>query len=151
MHIRSATCESAREFVSLQLDGELSRLERAILSRHLDRCASCAESARRTTVVAELLRSAQLEDIRLPTDAYRRHRHLRRMLVGVAATGVAVVGGALLGISVVGREHSRFVPSAQLRTSGNVSGRFDWAAGVPRSPQVVQFVPGGRFTFDRLS
>ena len=44
----SLSCDRAREWASLRLDGELSQLEGAMLASHVDRCAECR------TVVAEI-------------------------------------------------------------------------------------------------
>jgi anti-sigma factor RsiW len=148
MQLVSARCESARRLVSLDLDGELSRFERAMLGRHLRRCADCAECARRTVAITQLLRSVPLEEIRLPTDAYRRpHRRGRALAMGTA-TFAAVLVGALFSVRSAGNEPARLLASPRLPAVENFSeGRFDWPAGLPRNAHIVQFVPGGRFTF----
>jgi anti-sigma factor RsiW len=152
MQLLSARCESARRLVSLDLDGELSRFERAMLGRHLRRCADCAEYARRTVAMTELLRSVPLQEIRLPTDAYhRRYRRGRALAVGTA-TFAAVLVGALFSVDSAGNQRTRLLASPRLPAVVNFSeGRFDWPAGVPRNAHIVQFVPGGRFTFSTSS
>ena len=40
---RTNACERAMQWISLELDGELSQLERAALGRHIDGCARCRE------------------------------------------------------------------------------------------------------------
>ncbi len=55
---RTTACERARQWLSLELDDELSELERAALHRHLARCGRC--SAIRTEIAGftQLIRAA---------------------------------------------------------------------------------------------
>ena len=39
----NGNCERAREWASLELDGELSTFERALLDAHLEGCRTCTE------------------------------------------------------------------------------------------------------------
>jgi anti-sigma factor RsiW len=83
----SLVCRRVREQVSLQLDNELSELERRMLDAHLARCADCAayaDDVRRFTVE---LREAPLVALRRPVVvAARRGRYVAaRMQIGVAA------------------------------------------------------------------
>jgi predicted anti-sigma-YlaC factor YlaD len=149
MEIRPAKCERAAQFVSLDLDGELSRFERAILTSHLRRCPSCAEHAQRVAEVTTLVRATPLEQIRLSSlpQGRRRIRHAAPTAMAAAAVAMAALWLGLLnaGTPAHTAQHVRKLPVV----AGNAADdRFDWAAGVPRGPQIVQFVPGGRFTFD---
>lgn len=147
MNVRPANCERAAQLVSLDLDDHLSYLERASLARHLRRCAACREQATRTTEATRMLRAAPLEPIRVELPTRARPRRLARRPAALAAVSVAALC-AWLGVAP-GRGHapprSGGIAATAVRASPN--DRFDWPAGVPRSPQVVQFVPGGRFTF----
>jgi predicted anti-sigma-YlaC factor YlaD len=150
MKVRSADCERARRFASLELDGELSRFERASLRRHLARCAACAERARSVAAVTRLLRSAPLVPFSLDE---RMWSHRRRSTLPAAAVAFAAVAAALaaawFGLSSGGNAQSGFVPNSAARISVPPAGdRFDWAAGPPRGAQVVQFIPGGLYTFN---
>jgi predicted anti-sigma-YlaC factor YlaD len=55
---RTTACERAAQWVSLDLDGELSRLESAALARHLRRCESCRASSAELGAITSLLREA---------------------------------------------------------------------------------------------
>ena len=52
------TCDRAREWSSLRLDGELSELESALLEAHLKHCTACAAFAVAAEAVALQLRCA---------------------------------------------------------------------------------------------
>jgi predicted anti-sigma-YlaC factor YlaD len=110
-------CARAREWVSLQLDAELSTLETALLDAHLARCAHCCAYARDVTALTERLRAEPLEQpaaVELP----RRRRRARvrparlasTVLAGAAAAAVAVAIGATSG-SFSG-QHGPFVVDA---------------------------------------
>jgi predicted anti-sigma-YlaC factor YlaD len=103
---RHAGCEQARAWASVELDGELSQLERELLAAHLRDCAACASFARRTWALTHLVRAAPLEtpqrrlDV-LPVEPPRRRRRAAALQVAVAATlavfaaGVGVLVGSL--------------------------------------------------------
>ena len=103
MSIRPFACERAREWVSLQLDGELSELERTLMRAHLDRCADCqAFSADLSSLTMEL-RTAPLELLLRPVVVPRSPRRVVVRALRVAApmaAGVAVAFG--LGLSIAG-------------------------------------------------
>jgi anti-sigma factor RsiW len=80
-------CARVREQVSLELDGELSQLERRMLAAHLDRCDGCAAYAADVRDVTERIRSAPPALLQRPV-VVRRHRSSLtsvRLQVGVAA------------------------------------------------------------------
>src|SRR4051794_26816010 len=142
-----ADCERAAQYVSLELDGELSTGERAMLRRHVQRCESCAEYAVTVAGLTELLRAAPLEEFRLSTTFAGRRRRLSPLVRNVAAVAaVAAVGGGVGGSSSrVPRGH------APLKTFNPGPGAIaddsrDWAAGLPRAQRVVQLSPGGLLT-----
>jgi anti-sigma factor RsiW len=152
---RTGTCERTAQLVSLDLDGQLSYFERALLARHLARCAVCSEEARRTTAVTRLLRSAPLEPIELPAlpGRPRRARRTAGALALAAVLSVASVA-AWFGLAPSSGPGSSTLSISAHGVSAHGSGvharpndHFDWAAGPPRATQIVQFVPGGRFTF----
>ena len=86
MEPRSRACERASEFVSLELDGELSLFERAILRRHLQRCERCAAYSHEITALTEMVRAAPAEQIRVSIDVWSRRRRVYRVVQSVAAT-----------------------------------------------------------------
>jgi len=108
---RSAiVCERIRAQVSLELDGELSELERRMLSAHLDRCDDCSDYARDLSRITDDLRSAPLEQLTHPLVVQRLRRlSFPRMQVGVAAA---------LAIAVLGSVVQLAIPGAQPSSSG---------------------------------
>jgi hypothetical protein len=94
-------CERAREWVSLELDGELSELEGALLRAHLDRCAACAAFANGVRTFTRELRAAPLEEPArmplLPGAARRVRVRTLQAVAAAAAVGAAVVLGGLAG------------------------------------------------------
>ena len=150
MNVRTSTCERTAQLVSLDLDGQLSYFERKLFAHHLARCPACAEQSRRTTAVTGLLRSAPLEPIELPSLAGRPRRARRVGGALALASVMSVVSvGAWIGLSPgTGQGPSALGANAhRAATRAHTNDRFDWAAGPPRATQIVQFVPGGRFTF----
>ncbi|OFW74425.1 MAG: hypothetical protein A2Y55_08195 [Actinobacteria bacterium RBG_16_68_12] len=90
-------CERVRAQVSLQLDGELSELERRMNESHLARCPECSAFERDVAMLTQSLRDAPLERPRDPVVVYAPRRvSFARVQVGVAAA-VAVVS---LGVAV---------------------------------------------------
>jgi len=92
----SVVCQRVRAQVSLQLDGELSQLERRMLDAHLGRCAVCRGYAADLATFTNELRSAPLEVLAHPVIIRRPRRlALARMQAGVAAViAIAAIGVA---------------------------------------------------------
>jgi predicted anti-sigma-YlaC factor YlaD len=146
MVVRPRTCERAAELVSLALDDELSRFERALLARHLRRCGACSDYAARVTAATELLRDAPLEAVPLPIAIPSFRRRYSRVVQSVAATAAVAAFGIWFAVSSAGNVSER----AQ-------QGRFDVSAGlasdtasvwpgsvVPKHSPVTSFLPGGQ-------
>jgi anti-sigma factor RsiW len=82
----SLVCRRVREQVSLQLDNELSELERRMLDAHLARCAECAAYADDVRLFTRELREAPLLAPERPVVVTRRGRDVAaRLQIGVAA------------------------------------------------------------------
>lgn len=116
----SVNCSRVRAQVSLQLDDELSQLERRMVSAHLERCHDCSLFAEEVEEFTLALRAAPPVLLDRPV-AVRRPRRLSilRMQAGVAAVlAVAAVGLA-----------SQVTPSS----SGNDT-RSEWDVTVTRFP-----------------
>ena len=93
---QSVVCDRVRAQVSLDLDSELSYLERRMMDAHLERCADCREFRADVEELTRALRTAELERLEHPIEIRRPRRgSLARLQVGVAA-GVAV---AILGVA----------------------------------------------------
>jgi predicted anti-sigma-YlaC factor YlaD len=90
-------CERARAWVSLELDGELSQLEQALLAAHLRRCATCAASAAEMRALTAELRTAPLQRpgirFELPERARARRGRSVALRLALAATLAALAAG----------------------------------------------------------
>jgi anti-sigma factor RsiW len=101
--ILSPVCERVRSQVSLELDGQLSQLEQAMVSRHLERCAGCCTFRDDLVTFTRALRQAPPEclgrPIALPRLGRARTAAFRGAVirVGAAAAGIALVLGLGLG------------------------------------------------------
>ncbi len=94
-HQTWAACDRCREQVSLELDGELSEVERAMLRAHLARCAGCRTYWERVGAVVRLLRAASLEHPeKVPVPA----RRVPRFAMRLQAASAAVLAFAAVGL-----------------------------------------------------
>jgi len=122
--LQSVVCERVRSSLSLEIDGELSELERRMVLAHLERCPECQAFKTDVTVFTDELRSAPLEELDHPLVVGRPRRvAFARVQIGVAAAAaVAVVAvGALAQLSGSKSENGRlfatpdrFMTSTQL-------------------------------------
>lgn len=110
----SADCERARQWASIELDGELSTFERVLLRAHLAHCPPCRAFREQTSGLTHALRAAPLEHLEQPIQIGRTRRRFRlRVAPAAAAMAVAFVGlGSVLATSAVrsssvGTEHVR--------------------------------------------
>jgi len=146
MNPRPVSCEHAAQLASLDLDGEVSRFEQAMLDHHLKRCPQCATDANATAALTALLRSQPLERIRSPVIVPRRRS--RAWIVRGVAVGAVVVASTWVSLSAIDRRPAA-QPWAQHVPRVVIDGRYDWpAAGPPRTEQIVQFVPGGMRAYE---
>ncbi len=89
-------CERAQEWASLELDGELSQLERVLLATHLRRCAACAESVAGMRAMTSALRAAPFERLSAPAFVVTAQKPRSRPLalrLALAATLAVVAAG----------------------------------------------------------
>ncbi len=79
---RTNTCERAAQWISLDLDAELSQLEQAALARHLGRCARCQAVSTEVSSFTRMLREAPLieleRELAYPAPRRARVRAVRR-------------------------------------------------------------------------
>ena len=99
-------CARARGWASLELDGELSQLESALLAAHLRLCPACSEAVAEMHAVTTLLRAAPLEQPARPVaaapSAESRRRPLALRLALAAALAALAAGLGVLAGSVGG-------------------------------------------------
>jgi predicted anti-sigma-YlaC factor YlaD len=105
-------CERARQWASIELDGELSTFEHVLLRAHLAHCPPCREFRTGTNGLTHALRATPLEQLDQPIVIGRMRRRLRlRLAPAAAAMAVAFVGlGSILATSAVrsvGTSHTR--------------------------------------------
>jgi len=97
---RTTACERAGQWISLELDGELSQMEHAALERHLASCDRCRSLGLEVRGFTSLLREAPLVEPsrRVVAHAPARARKVRRV---AAMLAFAVVGAAAAVTGVV--------------------------------------------------
>ncbi len=113
-------CDQIREWVSLGLDCDLSRIEQALVDRHLARCAECRAFMTEVDAFTGALRAAPLEPLEQPIELPRRGRVTARSfqvavaaVVAFAAVGVASLSTTLrdgqlgAGVTPVSAEPSK--------------------------------------------
>jgi hypothetical protein len=124
------SCERVRGQVSLELDCELSQLERAMLAAHAVRCADCRAYRTEVRAFTRELRTAPLEAA--PAISVRRYGRTvaSRIQAGVAAAmALAVVG---VGSQAVQSRHDG-ASFSTLRVS-----HFESQQEIEREQQLIQ-------------
>jgi predicted anti-sigma-YlaC factor YlaD len=99
-------CDQIREWISIGLDSDLSRIEQALVNRHLTVCAECTSFAHDVQAFTGALRATELELLERPISLPQRTRRVsvRSFQVGVAAAvALAAVGVASLS-SALGQD-----------------------------------------------
>jgi anti-sigma factor RsiW len=126
-------CERVRAQISLELDGELSELERRMVAVHVGRCTQCQAFHADLVAFTHELRSAELESLEQPVVVSRRRRvSLARLQVGVAAAA------AVVALGVIGQVTGSESQSATLRTP------VRFATSTQLAREVQQIVADGR-------
>jgi predicted anti-sigma-YlaC factor YlaD len=95
-------CDQIREWISLGLDSDLSRIEQALVDRHLAVCAECRAVRVDVDAFTGALRAAPLEPLEQPIELPRRGRVTARsfQVAVAAAVAVAAVGVASLSTTL---------------------------------------------------
>jgi predicted anti-sigma-YlaC factor YlaD len=107
-------CDRARQWASLELDGELSSFERALLESHVEACRSCTEFRAEINGLTGALRAAPYEPFEGVVVGPIRRRARLRLAPAAAAMAVAAVG---LG-SILASASFQSGPVAHLASSG---------------------------------
>ena len=132
------SCERARSRVSLDLDDELSELERAMLRAHTANCAACSAFQAEATAIAYRLRLAVLEPLPAPVALPLRRRSVGRFVQVGAAAAVAVLAagiGTVLSTSPGATPLSAPVPAPTAATLAQPY--LDAPRGLPQYPPIV--------------
>jgi predicted anti-sigma-YlaC factor YlaD len=111
-------CDRIREWIALELDGELSRIERALVDRHLAVCSDCTAFAAEVRGFTQALRAESLEPLARPIELPSRRRVSVRPLQVAAAAAVALIAvgiGSLSNSLLDGRVGARITPAAGMR------------------------------------
>jgi anti-sigma factor RsiW len=112
----SVICDRVRSQVSLELDGELSQLERAMVSAHLERCPECREYESEVTAFTRVLREAPLKRMESPVVVRRPRRAIVARLQAGAAAAIAVAAlGAASQVAPDGRSPTAPVEGRQIQ------------------------------------
>ncbi len=106
-------CERAQAWGSLELDGELSQLERALLAAHVRRCDACEARIAEMRGVTAALRSAPLEQPATPVFVPRRRPRVVTRLAIAATLAVLAAGVGGLAGSLGKDERENRPPPAQ--------------------------------------
>jgi predicted anti-sigma-YlaC factor YlaD len=102
-------CDRVRSQVSLELDDELSHLERAMVESHLRRCAGCGAFRDEVTSFTHEIREAPLEawSGRVPVRPRRRRVFADTLRVASVAASIAVALGLGVSVAQLGADSSR--------------------------------------------
>jgi predicted anti-sigma-YlaC factor YlaD len=147
-----ASCSRARAWGSLELDGELSQLERVLLAAHLRLCSQCAELVEGMRATTALVRAAPLErsgrTLVLPGREARRSRLIALRLATAATLAVLAAGlGMLAGSAGRGPAQPTSAPDdIALVTSGapSASQELRDVRGLDRAQPKERVLPPGR-------
>lgn len=97
-------CDRIREWISLELDCDLSRIERALVDRHVAGCAECRAFAADVHAFTGALRAAPLELLEQPISLPSRVRVTARSFQVAAAAAVAIAAVGLTSLSTTLRD-----------------------------------------------
>jgi ferric-dicitrate binding protein FerR (iron transport regulator) len=127
-------CARASEWVSLQLDGQLSEFEELLLEAHIERCPDCKAYAANVTGLTTALRATPLEQ---PTVSFEAPRRTRARAVGLravsAAAAVAVVGlSSIVSLQLSASKARPGAAAAERRVIGLKERQMNELNGLPQ-------------------
>ena len=146
---RTGSCDRASQWISLELDGELSQLEQVALGRHLAGCARCRAVSADVRAFTAAIRSAPLVELERPVAlAVDRRARVspRRVAASLAFAGLsaaAVLGGLLITSGGVAPRSTLAFRNAQeqQRFAHLETRRLEPAVFVVEKPTVPSFAP----------
>jgi predicted anti-sigma-YlaC factor YlaD len=118
-------CDQIREWVSLGLDCDLSRIEQALVDRHLAGCVECRAFMTEVDAFTGALRSAPLQPLEQPIALPRRGRVTARSFQVAVAAAVAVAAVGVASLSTTLRD-------------GELGGRVTPVSAEPSKDQMRQ-------------
>jgi predicted anti-sigma-YlaC factor YlaD len=134
----SIICERMRGQISLELDGQLSQLERAMLEGHIDGCADCRSYQAEVSAFTGELRNARLAPLE-HTVVVRRPR--RQVLARLQVAAAAMLMVAAVGVATQLAAQERPGP-ARLGAASQVS-RFPSRGELEREIAILESLQGG--------
>ena len=114
----TAACNRARQWISLEVDGDVSQIERAMLANHLDGCQTCRVFASDVSAFHRMLSETPMEALSRPIELPRRARTFAFSRVAVVAPAAAAIVALGVGVGAwqarrpVEASSSRVVPIA---------------------------------------
>jgi anti-sigma factor RsiW len=134
----SVICERVRSQISLELDQELSQLEQAMVSAHLERCSECRAYRDEVAAFTSAVREAPPERLEHPIVLRRPRRVIApRLQVGVAAAFAVVALGVAGQIATAPQ-------SPESSPSGSREIRYPTQGAIEREQAMLQHVNSGR-------
>jgi predicted anti-sigma-YlaC factor YlaD len=114
-------CDRVRSQISLELDGELSQLERAMVAAHLQRCPDCRAYEAQVTAFTRVLRAAPLKEVEHPVVVRKPRRPIAARLQAGVAAAVAIVALGVTGRIALSESPDPSSPSVAPQQVGNPS------------------------------
>jgi len=132
-------CERAREWASLQLDSELSELERSMLRAHTRRCSACADYVLEIGAITETLRRTELVPVpnAVVLPLRRSFAWVNRALQAGVATAAVVGITAGLALQVGSRPTPRGLLDQRLPDNAIVRGPNSENDKLIRAPKLA--------------
>jgi predicted anti-sigma-YlaC factor YlaD len=138
--IQPHACERAREWASLRLDGELSELEQALFTAHLERCPACTEYALSVAATTEGIRTAGLQRLAQPISMPLRRRIALPARALQAGTATAAALAAAVGLGTLfgaGAQPGLSANQARLSASAIHAGPNSESDALLRAPRLA--------------
>jgi anti-sigma factor RsiW len=133
----SVICDRVRSQISLELDDELSQLEHAMVSAHLERCSECRAYRDDVAAFTSAVRATPLERTERPIVLRRPRRVIAaRLQVGVAAAF------AVVALGVAGQIASE-PQSPDSSPSGSREIRYPTLRAIEREQAILERVNSG--------
>jgi anti-sigma factor RsiW len=133
----SVICDRVRSQISLELDDELSQLEHAMVSAHLERCSECRAYRDDVAAFTSAVRATPLERMERPIGLRRPRRVIAaRLQVGVAAAF------AVVALGVAGQIASE-PQSPDSSPSGSREIRYPTLRAIEREQAILERVNSG--------